>query len=458
MTAPYHVSLRAAAAVVSALCIVTVAGCSGPNGEDGTPGTAGRAGRVSIDVWHPWGGTQADAFKAITDEFNRSHPKVHVRLLYTPNDLSANQKFFTAVAAKMPPDVIMVDGPQVAQWAEQGALYSLTPRLRKAGISQDDYFAPCWNQTFYEDQVWALTYCADPNFAFGWNRKDFREAGIDPNRPPQSLKELDQFAAKLAKSEGGKLRRIGLIPWGQFGYANSLFTWGWAFGGSFYDPETRTITADDPRIVKALEWMCSYADRYDVDRIGTLQSGFTSQEQNPFYIGKLSMQCLHISSLKDIELYAPRGFDYGVTFIPAPDDGEQHSSWIGGWCMAIPKGARNADAAWEYIHWMTATPKGTRVVAQEAGLLPGYRNSDYFKPGVSKPPHYEAFLEILRETRHQRPVMPAQAFYMSALGRAVDMAIHGLMTPKEALAEARADTQAELDRILAGRKSGGGPK
>jgi hypothetical protein len=40
---------------------------------------------------------------------------------------------------------------------------------------------------------------------------------------------------------------------------------------------------------------------------------------------------------------------------------------------------------------------------------------------------------------------------MSALGRAVDMAIHGLMTPKEALEEARRDTQKELDRILAGR-------
>ncbi len=436
--------LGIAAALSGSICVL--AGCTRAPREP-----IQTAGVTQIDVWHPWGGTQADAFRDIAREFEKRHPHIRVRLLYTPNDLSANQKFFTAVAAGMPPDVIMEDGPQVAQWAEQGALSPLTERLRSNGLGEKDYFTPCWNQNFYEGEVWALTYCADPNFGFGWNKKDFRDAGLDPERPPRTLKELDEMAQRLEKSEGGKLRRIGIIPWGQFGYANSLFTWGWAFGGSFYDPETRTVTADHPRIVQALEWMCSYARTYDVNRIGTLQAGFTSQEQNPFYIGKLSMQCLHISSLKDIELYAPKDFEYGVTFLPAPEFGEQRSSWIGGWCMALPKGARNPDAAWEYIRWMTSTPEGTKIVAQKAGLLPGFRRSAYFDPSVKKPPHYETFLAILRETRHQRPVMPAQAYYMSALGRAVDMAIHGLMTPKEALEEARRDTQKELDRILAGR-------
>ncbi len=410
------------------------------------------SGVVQIDVWHPWGGTQADAFKAITDAFIRTHPNIRVRLLYTPNDLSANQKFFTAVAAKMPPDVSLVDGPQVAQWAEQGALTPLDERIKAAGIKPSDYFTPCWKQNFYEGRVWAMTYCADPNFAFGWNKKDFRDAGLDPEHPPQTLEEMDEFAQKLVKRDGGKLRRIGIIPWMQFGYANSIFTWGWAFGGSFYDEKTKTITADDPKIVKALEWMCSYAKKYDVKRIGVLQSGFSTQQQNPFYIGKLSMQCLHISSLKDIELYAPKGFEYGASFIPSPASGEQHSSWIGGWCFAIPKGAKHPNEAWEYVRWLSATPEGTYRVAKEAGLLPGYRKSHYFSPNVKKPPFYDTFLRILQETRHQRPVMPAQAFYMSALDRAVDMAIHGIMTPKDALKEARVDTQAELNKVLAGRR------
>lgn len=406
---------------------------------------------MRIDVWHPWGGTQADAFKAITEEFNRKHPNIRVRLLFTPNDLTANQKFFTAVAAKLPPDVILVDGPQVAQWAQQGALEPLSSRIAMAQIEPGDFWEPCWKQCFYENEVWALTYCADPNFAFAWNKNDFREAGLDPERGPSSLEEMDAMAARLVKADGDKLRRIGVIPWGQFGLANSMFTWGWAFGGSFYDEKNRRITADDPKLVKALQWMCEYAKKYDVDRIGILQSGFTAQEQNPFYIGKLSMQCLHISSIKDIEMYAPKSFDYGITFIPGPAGGETHSSWVGGWCMAIPKGCAHPEEAWQYIRWVCASADGSDKVAREASLFPGYRKSLYYTSPHSSAKHYQSFLSILQETRHQRPVMPVQAFYMNALGRAVDMAIHGRMTPAEALREARVDTQRELDRVLAGK-------
>jgi arylformamidase len=44
--------------------------------------------------------------------------------------------------------------------------------------------------------------------------------------------------ALTAYDANGRIRRIGFIPWNVFGYANSIFTWGWAFGGRFYDEKT----------------------------------------------------------------------------------------------------------------------------------------------------------------------------------------------------------------------------
>jgi len=384
----------------------------------------------------------------ILQEYERLHPEVKLRVVFTPNDLSNNQKFFTSVAAGRPPDVIFVDGPQVAEWAERGALQPLDPYLTKAGISERDYFPPCWKQNSYRGKVWALTFCADPNFAFVWNKKDFREVGLDPEVGPKTIEDLDRMAERLTRFEGGNIVRIGFIPWAQYGGTNSLFTWGWAFGGSFYDEKRHRITADHPRVVRALEWMVSYAKRYDITRITSLQQGFGTAQLDPFYVGQMSMRCLHISGIEDIKRYAPK-LEYGMTFISAPPDGEQHSSWVGGWCMALPNGARHPKEGWELIRWLCADNAGTLMVGTEMGLMPGLRRSPAFGK-LRAVRGFDQFYRILLETRHQRPVMPVQAYYMGALQRAVDAAIYGKKTPLQALRDASAETQAELDVVLAG--------
>lgn len=432
--------------VLMVVCVVLLAGLvAGCNRQESDRDPSGR---LIVTVWHPWGGSTTQRIERVMAEYERQHPDVKLRIAFTPNDLSNNQKFFTSVAAQKPPDVVFVDGPQVAEWAERGALVPLDKYANAAHVKADDYFTPCWEQTRYRNKTWALTFCADPNFAFAWNKNDFRSVGLDPNRPPRNIAELDEMASKLTVVKKGNIERVGVIPWAQYGASNSLFTWGWAFGGSFYDPKHHRVTANDPRIVKALEWMVGYAHKYDVTRVTSLQQGFGTAQQNPFYVGQMSMQCLHISGVEDIRRYAP-SLDYGLTFIPAPPDGEQHSSWVGGWCMAIPAGARHKDAAWEMIRWMCADRGGTDIVGREMGLMPGYRNSPAFA-ALRSLQGFDQFYRILLETRHQRPVMPVQAYYMGALQRAVDAAIYGKKTPKKALDDATAETQAELNVVLKG--------
>jgi len=405
--------------------------------------------KVVISVWHPWGGTQKERLAEVIAEFNRTHKDIQVRAVFTPNDLNTDQKLFTSVAAGQPPDATFVDGPQVAAWAELGALQPLDAFIRESGIKPTDYFAPCWQQNSYRGKVWAMTYCADPNFAFAWNKKVFRECGLDPEKPPTTIEELDKMNARITRIQHGRIVRIGIIPWSQFGNANSIYTWGWAFGGSFFEPKTHRITANNPRVVKAMEWMASYARKFDVSLVNGFRQGFGSREQNPFYIGRVAMQCLHISQLDDIAQYAP-DLDYGLTYIPAPPDGERHPSWVGGWCLAIPKGSRHPKAAWEFLRWCCRDPKGTQAVGRMQSLLPGYRKSPYIDE-VKTRPGYSQFLRIMEECRHQRPVMPAQNFYMGSLDRAVDYAIYGRMTCKEALDKSTSETQTELDMRLAGR-------
>jgi len=441
--------LRTSRNVRRLLCFILIfslalcAGCA----RDRSSGA--RGAKVVISVWHPWGGSQKERLADVINEFNRAHKDIQVRAVFTPNDLDSNQKFFTSVAADMPPDATFVDGPQVAAWAEQGAIAPLDSFIKASGIKPEDYFAPCWQQNSYRGKVWAMTYCADPNFAFAWNKKVFRECGLDPEKPPTTIEEIDRMNDRITKIDHGRIVRIGIIPWLQFGNANAMFTWGWAYRGSFYDPKTQKVTANDPNAVKALEWMVSYAKKFDVTRINGFAAGFGSRDQNPFYTGQIAMQCLHISQLDDIKQYAP-DLDYGLTFLPAPAGGEVHSSWVGGWCLAIPKGSKHPKEAWEFLRWCCRDPKGTQAVGRLQSLLPGYRKSPFIDEVRTKP-GYSQFLRIMEQCRHQRPVMPAQSFYMGSLDRAVDYAVYGRMSCREALDESTKETQAELDLRLAGR-------
>src|SRR5438067_9841210 len=85
-------------------------------------------------------------------------------------------------------------------------------------------------------------------YALLWNRDAFAEVGLDPDRPPETLDALLEYARRLTKRDGnGKIQRIGMMPPDPLGIIA-------AFGGRFVDPATGMPTADDPRNVEALKW------------------------------------------------------------------------------------------------------------------------------------------------------------------------------------------------------------
>ena len=406
-------------------------------------------GKVLIDVWHPWPGNQGEEFRRLVDLFNRGNPTVQVRLLYVPNNLSSNQKLFLSISAGMPPDCTFVDGPQVCEWAARGAIEPLDDLMARQDVRNEQFWEPCWRQNRFRDQTYALTYCADPNFAFFWNKEVFAEAGLLGQGPPKTLEELDRVARQLTTfDENGRITRIGFIPWNVFGYANSFFTWGWAFGGRFFDYDHDRLTCgEDPLVLEALHWMKSYADEYGFEKVNSFAEGFGDQADSPFIRGKIAMAAGHVSNIQLFKKYAPN-LDYGAVSFPFPERmGRDHSAWMGGWCMAIPRGSRRPDAAFQFMKWLCTSAEAGRSMVVTTGTFPGYKASPGFDL-VAGNEKLEVFYHVLRNTQHQRPVMPAQAYFMGALDRAVSDVLNELKSPEEALMYAQEETQAELDRVL----------
>jgi hypothetical protein len=132
---------------------------------------------------------------------------------------------------------------------------------------------------------------------------------------------------------------------------NQFWLFGTVFGGKFYDPQTQQISADDPNLVRALEWFQSYAKKYGSKEIAAFQSGLSSeraQNLDPFIGGKLSMMVQGPWKLGDLKLFGDK-LDYGVIAPPLSDSDAKPANWTHGDIQIIPKGCKDPAAAADFV-------------------------------------------------------------------------------------------------------------
>ncbi len=408
----------------------------------------------TITLWYPWGADLGKQLKQIVGEFERTHPGIHVELSFASNNLTSSQKLFLAIAGGVGPDVTFVDGQQLAEWAARGALADITEQVKRANLGPNDFWLPRWKESNFGGRTYALPWGADPNFALVWNKTAFREVGLDPEHPPQTLDQLSEYARKLTKLDStGHIVRIGFVPW-EYEFNNCMFTFGYLFGGDFYrEPKDGAligkVTANDPHIVAAMNWLDTYAREYDVRRMTSLKENAGALANHPFYVGAEGMALMHVIQMDQMKKYAPT-MDFGVGFLPPPPGGEEKSGWVGGWSLAIPRGSKVSDEAFEFIRWMCASPEATLAMGTTMTQFPAFKNSPYYDT-IKNDPKLGVYYEILKNAKHARTLMPVQGYLMNLLDRALQEELYGPRDPnraKEILDRVTEQAQARLEHVV----------
>ncbi len=347
------------------------------------PGPAAAAPReeakVVLHFWNCffWGRPQ-EAIRQLVEQFNRENPDIFVDILVVPQ---IEQKLFTATAGAVPPDVALFDRFRVAAYAERKAFLELEGLAAEYGIRKEDFFETCWDECVYRGRVYALPYNTDVRVLF-WNRAIFREAGLDPDRPPRTWDELIEYSKKTTvRSASGSLERVGFIPFSGVpgGTGNTwLYLYGWQAGGEFATPDGARATLNDPRIVAALQWVVSFSDWYGIQNLQKFQSGFGIKELDPFLVGKMSMIGDEGYMLARIKQYRP-DLDFGVAPLPWPEDG-RHATWSGGFAMVIPTGCAHVAETMEFIRFMESEA-AQKIYGEVSEQIPANRRaaqSPYF--------------------------------------------------------------------------------
>jgi multiple sugar transport system substrate-binding protein len=188
----------------------------------------------------------------------------------------------------------------------------------------------------------------------------------------------------------------------------------------------------------------TYAKKYDITKIDAYtQSFYTTQD--PFAVGQLAMIIDGVWRPTLMKLYGPK-VRYGVSYQPYPRHGGHEALYLVGEAIAIPRGAKNADRAWEFIKWLSAGSGITQWCAGN-GYLPAYKPA-LANPIFAKTDVQKTILSIMNAYSLPIPPCPAANVYWDALVSAVDKATHFKMTPSQALAEAQQTTQQSVNQFL----------
>lgn len=441
------------------------------------------AKQVDIEVWSS-GGINPEAptalgagLKAALERFRELNPDINlkwnVQVAGAGQTPEAMQKLTTAIAAGNPPDVTILDRFLAASWAARGAIQPIEKYLSPDTPLVEDNMPPAaWDELIGLDgKLYGSPVLADNTgfWSLYYNREAFRDAGLNEDSPPTSWVDLIAVAKKLTKYRSdGEIEVLGYRPYGD--WAGELNSYARTNGARFVTDDGTTLLLDSPEVVETVEFIVKLIDELGgIDKVSRFLTSALPGAQDPFVLGDASMYHMGEWFLVDIARYAP-DLDFDVTFLPTPS-GTNFTAWIGGWCWAMPTGARNPRESVRVIEYLgsrefvEAFVEGAQKFEQEMGRAPVLPGALYFVytdivETLNLPLLENTVPNVARALQHfvtardrayavyarEKNIVPAELW--AAQGRAVEAALYHQSTPFDALQKENDKLQKTLDDFL----------
>lgn len=241
----------------------------------------------------------------------------------------------------------------------------------------DDFFAGDVAQYSVGGTLYGAPLSSDTNI-FYWRKDLFEAAGLDPNAPPATYAEVQDYAVKLTTDVNGKhpgedgfdpnnIKVYGLAFKGAKTLAS---TWEWynylyAFGGNVFDDQFNIIV-NQPEGVASLQWLTdNFRDKkiYPADTLT-----FDYAEYSALWLqGRVAMGINWPFMYALLQDPAQSQVVDKVSIGRKPGQ-VTHGGDIGGWSFNVLKGAPNEAIALDFAKWVQR--KKTAEMVASTGLTP----------------------------------------------------------------------------------------
>jgi sn-glycerol 3-phosphate transport system substrate-binding protein len=398
---------------------------------------------VEVPFFYPVavGGPITKIIDAFAADFEKENPGVKLRPIYSGSYQESIAKALTAVKSGDPPVTSILLSTDMFTLIDEDAIVPFDDLIKTA----DD---KAWLKSFYPafmensqtgGKTWGIPFQRSTVVLF-YNKDAFKEAGLDPDRPPQTWTQMREYAQKLTKRDAsGNVSQWGVqIPSSGFPY--------WLFQGlaiengvNLMNQAGTEVYYDKPEVVGALQYWLDLVNKYKVHPPGIVEWGTTPKD---FFERKVAMMWTTTGNLTNVKNNAK--FDFGVAMLPAS---KQRGSPTGGGNFYIFKKSTPAqrEAAFKFIKWVTAPER-----AAQWGIDTGYVavRADAWETPVMK--KYVAGFPAAAVVRDQLPFAKAElsTHDNQRVTKALNDGLQAALTGTKGAAQALKDAQREADRLL----------
>jgi sn-glycerol 3-phosphate transport system substrate-binding protein len=295
-------------------------------------------------------------------DFQRQNPAIKLTPVYAGTYQDTLIKTQTALKANAGPQLAVLLSTDVFTLIDDDLIVPFDTLAQ----SEPD---KAWLRSFYpaflkngeiDGHIWGVPFQRSTIVLF-WNKAAFRDAGLDPDRPPANWQEHAEFAQRLTRRSGGSVDRWGVqIPASGFPYwlFQALATQAGATLANGGGTETDFAA---PGCIAALRYWIDLAGKYQAHPPGIVDWGTTPRD---FLEQKVAMIWTTTGNLSNIRSNAK--FPFGVAMLPA---GTQRGSPTGGGNFYLLKTASGPqrDAALQFLRWISSPER-----AAQWGIDTGY--------------------------------------------------------------------------------------
>lgn len=396
-----------------------------------------------LAISHP----ATDAMRAMTPGFEQATGIKVVWEVVGSGEIMAKQAL-AQTARDASYDVYMVRGVSLAEYDAKRMLTDLNTYLRSpeqlpAGYDFEDIHPAYRNGLgLYNNKVLGVPIAGE-SFFVAYRKDLFDKYG---KSPPNTTDELLATARFFQNKEPGlygiamraETGRTLALSW-------DLFTP--MFGGAILDQKTWDVKVGTPETLASLKYLLALLENAPPD----IETFSWDAAASAFAAGKTAMW-FDATSLQPWLIDPTKSKVVGkVAYVPPPQGPKGRFAPVGGWSLGLPANAKNKDAGWAFIAWMTSKAHAKENAAH--GGVPSRLSLLNDPAFVAKDPSFanamkeslDASSNLLAIGRRWVPATSEATKIHQVAGHYAGQALLKKMTPEAALAA----STPELEQISA---------